>query len=128
MKKVSRCIICLGSNEKCEYHLNMAEKILNRTFPGICWGGVVKTAPEGTDIPEAYLNRAAIINTGMTPEELKVLFKKIEEQCGRTPESKQTGIIPLDIDLLVYDHEIIKPSDMKKNYVLQALSTLPDKE
>lgn len=36
----------------------------------------------------------------------------------------QTGIIPLDIDLLKFDNRILKPEDMKKNYVRRALQSL----
>lgn len=59
-------------------------------------------------------------------EDIKILFKDIEKKCGRTPEGKQKGIIPLDIDLLVFDMEVIKPADMEKNYVKQALNTLSE--
>lgn len=121
-----RCIICLGTNTESEYHISLAGKVLSDLFPRILWGEIVETVPEETESANSYLNQAAVIETDMSFEELKLLFKDIEKECGRTPEGKQKGVIPLDIDLLVFDVKIMKPADMEKKYVKQALSTLPD--
>lgn len=126
MKTKHRCIICLGSNTESEYHMNWAEEILTDLFPGMQWGEIVETAPEGTETTTSYLNRAAVVETDMGFEDIKILFKDIEKKCGRTPEGKQKGLIPLDIDLLVFDMEVVKPADMEKNYVKQALNTLSE--
>lgn len=126
MKTKHRCIICLGSNTESEYYMNCAEEILTDLFPGMRWGEIVETAPEGTETVTPYLNRAAVIETYMTFEEVNRLFKDIEKKCGRTPDGKQRGVIPLDIDLLIFDMKIVKPADIKKDYVRQALGTLPE--
>ena len=55
---------------------------------------------------------------------LSSLLKETEKACGRTPESKSTGLIPIDIDLLQYDGTILKPEDMNTAHVRQALSSL----
>lgn len=126
MKTKHRCIICLGSNTESEYYMNCAEEILTNLFPEMLWGKIVETAPEGTETVTPYLNRAAVIETYMTFEEVNRLFKDIEKKCGRTPDGKQRGVIPLDIDLLIFDMKIVKPADIKKDYVRQALGTLPE--
>lgn len=127
MKTTCRCVICLGSNTDGEYHLAFARGILDRTFARIRWGEIVKTAPEGTENPAPYLNQAAVMETELSAEELKTLFKEIEKKCGRTPEGKQEGIIPLDIDLLTFGAQTMKPADMGKSYVRQALSSMTEK-
>lgn len=124
MKTTCRCVICLGSNADGEYHLAMARKILDCTFPGMRWGEIVETVPEVTENPAPYLNQAAVMETELSAGELKAFFKDIEKKCGRTPEGKQKGIIPLDIDLLVFGTQVMKPADMEKHYVGQALSSL----
>ena len=55
---------------------------------------------------------------------LCISFKEIEKACGRGSDSKSTGFVPLDIDLLQYDGDILKPLDMQKEYVRRALSSL----
>ena len=122
---MDKCIICIGSNDEPRQHIAEAEKALSLRLADIVWGETVSTLPEDTHHPALYLNRAATFTTSLAADELKAWFKAIEVQAGRTPKSKATGIIPLDIDLLVYGQSVLKPSDMEKEYVKIALRSLP---
>lgn len=127
METPVKCIICLGSNYKAETNLSLAEKELSSYFPDIHFGHHVPTAPEGESLPPDtpyYINVAASFTTAFTIEKIKQLFKDIEKRCGRTPESKSSGIIPLDIDLLTYGSIILKPHDLSTEYVRIAISGL----
>ena len=126
MKNMHRCILCIGSNYRAETYMGMAEMLLNQRFPSIRWGKLIKTLPEETSCPAPYLNRAALLNTIWDADTLRYYFKSIEKACGRTSLSKQTGIIPLDIDLLMIDNTVLKPEDMQKHYVRQALEGLEE--
>ena len=110
MKNMHRCILCIGSNYRAETYMGMAEMLLNQRFPSIRWGKLIKTLPEETSDADT----------------LRYYFKSIEKACGRTSLSKQTGIIPLDIDLLIIDNTVLKPEDMQKHYVRQALEGLEE--
>lgn len=124
MNECHKCLLCLGSNVDAIYHLKSAEQILESLLGPIRWGAIIETEPWGTDLPGSYFNRAACLYTSLTSEELIGRFKQIERRNGRTIESKARGLVPLDIDLLVYDDFILKPEDLKKKYVQQALSSL----
>lgn len=124
MNQYHRCIICLGSNYQGTVHLKSAERELKELSGRIHWGNIVETMPEEVSSAFTYLNRAALLQTSLDKETLIKEFKRIEHQHGRTSSSKQNGRIPLDIDLLIYDNEIIKPNDLNKNYVQQALKSL----
>ncbi len=124
MEKMHQCVLCIGSNYHAEMHMNIAEKVLRHYFPCIRWGKTIQTAPEGSIHHAPYLNRAALFETTWDPDTLRSFFKDIEKTCGRTPASKQTGIIPLDIDLLMIDGVVCKPADMQKKYVHLALHGL----
>ena len=121
---MERCIICLGSNQNGKEHLLQATKNIDLIFSDIKWGEIIQTAPEGTSHPSPYFNRAGIFSTNMDIQQVKSIFKSIERQHGRTPSSKASGRIPLDIDLLVYGSQVLKPDDMNRTYVRQALSTI----
>lgn len=125
MGNMHRCVICLGSNHHAKICLAKAEKMLGECFPSITWGKIVETAPEGTFGTTPYLNRAALIGTTWDIDRLTKCFKEMERACGRTKESRRTGIIPLDIDLLVSDGQAVKPADLQKRYVRRALEELP---
>lgn len=118
------CLICLGSNKDGVLRLKAAESLLDKLFPGIQWGRILTTIPEGTDFPALYSNRAARLHTTLTPEELQLCLKEVECRNGRRPEDKQRGIVVLDIDLLTYDGRILRPKDWNRHYVQQALEAL----
>lgn len=120
MKEEHTCLLCLGSNSESRYHLKNAEIALNEFLPEIYWGEIIETKAEGetADSPP-YLNRLALLHTSLGINELKRLFKQIEKENGRMEESKKNGIIPLDIDLLAYDDQLLKPKDLEKEYMKQ---------
>lgn len=125
MDQCHHCLICLGSNYQGIWHLKNAEKEIGKISLHVYWGQIIKTEAENTDTTVPYFNRAASLYTSLNKELLIKTFKSIECRHGRTFSSKQNGIIPLDIDLLIYDNEIVKPTDLKKKYVQQALQSVP---
>ncbi len=50
--------------------------------------------------------------------------EKIERDHGRTPEDKSRGIVKIDIDLLCYDGELLKPEDWQRGYVREGVAEL----
>ena len=118
------CTLCLGSNCDGIQHLKRAEGELNSLFPDAEWGEIRQTEPENVSNPAPFFNRAARVKTSLNKEELTQIFKRIEQEHGRTPQKKEKDIIPLDIDLLCYGKEILKPADMKKRYVQECLHSL----
>lgn len=71
-----------------------------------------------------YLNAVARIRTTDTYEAFHARMKEIETQQGRTPLSKQTGIIPIDIDIVVWNDEVMRPRDLQHEYMQKGLRML----
>lgn len=69
---------------------------------------IIETPPMGQPGQEPYLNAAACLRTELSPRALLDHFLKIEAAHGRT-RSEQTrwGARQLDIDLLLYDEQVI---------------------
>ncbi|MGM9812106.1 MAG: 2-amino-4-hydroxy-6-hydroxymethyldihydropteridine diphosphokinase [Muribaculaceae bacterium] len=63
-----------------------------------------------------YLNAVAEITTTLTHPELNKLLKDYERQCGRTPQSKSLGSIPIDIDIVMWNGEVLRPKDFAQYY------------
>lgn len=120
---LSKCIICLGSNIHPDSNIKLAVSLLASHFPDIRWGTTVVTPACGVSRPVPdYHNLAAIFSTSMPLPAIISLLKETERACGRTPDSKSTGLVPIDIDLLQYDDTVLKPEDMETAHVRQALS------
>lgn len=77
---------------------------------------IYETAPYGNPRHPNYLNAVACIHT---PAEYPVLYdtlKEMERAHGRTPQSKLSGEIPLDIDIVVWNGETLRPQDYERDY------------
>lgn len=71
-------------------------------------------ASNGKDAP--YLN--AVIH-GMTPhtqEELVAHLKRLEVDAGRTDQLREQGVVPMDLDLVIWNFRIIRPEDFQRIY------------
>lgn len=106
------CYLTLGSNVSAAY-VRIARERLTRLFPGIRFGIEQKTLPVGLNNPAPFTNQTAQFETILTPDEILPLLKHIEHAAGRTPEEKEQEIIRLDIDLVRYDQQILRPENWK---------------
>lgn len=63
-----------------------------------------------------YLNAVAVVRTDFDLDNLTAQFKHIETLAGRTPQSKKTGVIPLDLDVVIADGTVVRPGDFNQQY------------
>ena len=118
------CLVCLGSNVDGIFHLKNAHAALMQFFYKVEMGNQITTPAEGDVIQPDYINQAARFVTDLAPHDVILLLKQIEKDNGRKAEDKLRGRVPLDIDLLMYDEEVLKPLDMNKTYVQRAIQSL----
>lgn len=71
-----------------------------------------------------FSNQVAMFVTEMEKEAIVNALKRIEIKAGRRPEDKAAEKVPLDIDLLVYGNEILKPKDMERTYIRKGVEEL----
>ncbi len=74
-----------------------------------------------------YTNSVMKIECELEHDDLKAQFKQYEKDCGRTPESKILGIVPIDIDIVTWNEEILKPSDYSREYFQKGLKQITSK-
>ena len=63
-----------------------------------------------------YLNAVAVVQADIDFDSLNVLLKQIETLGGRTPQSKMSGVIPLDLDIVIANDIILRPVDYNREY------------
>lgn len=120
-------ILCLGSNFKRELHLSAARTALTGSFPSILFGEEMTTEAIGEGMLSPFSNQLAQLSTPANIEEVRNILKNIEHKNGRLPEDKGHGIIKLDIDILIYDGQTIKPNDLKRDFIQHGLKELEKK-
>lgn len=115
------CFICIGSNTAPIRNLELARKALREFFPDIAFDKEVET-----DALLFYTNLAPFHNqtgrfySALDKQEIKSICKQIESRAGRLTEDKGAEIVKLDIDLLQYDDEVLKPEDLARAIAFNA--------
>lgn len=111
-----KLVISLGSNSHDrQSQMDFAIRHLKSILKNVLVSSIYETpAINGKDAP--YFNAVAFAETDLSIEETTALMKQWEQSCGRTSESKQQGIIPIDLDIVVWDNKIIKERDFIMPY------------
>jgi len=90
---------------------------------------VYETSPWGFDADNDFLNMVMIVQTICSPSELLERILKIESMLGRVRNDKQYSSRIIDIDILLYEDEVIEgegliiphPMIHKRKFVLVPL-------
>lgn len=117
-------LISIGSNENREANLILCRDLLSNNFAGIRFSDISVTSPYGSIYKNDFINQLAVIITDKERLEVCQLLKSIEREMGRTPDDKKNGAVKIDIDLAVWNGEIIKPEDMARSYISDLLPSL----
>lgn len=122
---MSNAIIGLASNRKeGEEILHQTIEKLSRDFRSARFSNCYLTDPVGSCSKRMYWNCTGIIETNLDLDTLKNSFKTMEREAGRMPDSKQTGDIPLDIDIVVWNNYVVRPRDWEQPYFQTGLKQL----
>ena len=118
------CLLCLGSNYQRHTAMEAARKALSQHFPEIRFSKEMETEAIGDKFLSPFSNQLAVLNTALSSGEVRTILKQIEKENGRLPEDKEQGIVKLDIDLLIADDRILKPDDLKKEFVQKGIQEI----
>jgi len=122
-----RVILSLGAIYNEQQNMAFAVEQLKRLFLSIRFSESYYTEPVGSSYSIGnYLNQVAIAYTGYSADEIKPMLKEIEAAAGRSPQLKAEGKIPLDVDLVKWSDQVLKPADLEQDYVLRGLSDLQE--
>lgn len=116
--------LCLGCNADCEKNVRLACRELETFLSDVYWGEARWTQPVDFSNPALFCNRVAFFCTDLEVSEVREQFKRIERLCGRTSSDKANGIVKMDIDLLAFDHRVLKPEDWERDYVKTSVKEL----
>lgn len=122
------CILCIGSN------LPPRRRRIARAVAALAAVAKVEavSAPHESDDHTArgprYINVAVRAVTDLTAETLTARLRGIERDLGRQPGSKETGRMPIDIDLICYGTAVVSPDDYGRPYFRACLADLPTEQ
>lgn len=121
---MNNLILSIGANSPDrEWQMAQAVKRMKQLFKKTVVSEIYEVpAHNGVDAP--YLNAVMVASTTMNMEDVTVALKQWETLCGRTPASKQQGVIPIDLDIVVWNDEVVRPVDYSRSYVSTGIARL----
>ena len=119
----NEAVIMLGSNTDISLLLS-AKSMLEDWFDVIAVSEIRKTTAIGEHYQSPFYNQAIRIKTEYDREETIRIFKKTEKKLGRTAESKKEGIVPIDIDLIVWNGEICHDDYYRFDFVKKCVDEI----
>ena len=119
-----QCVLCMGSNVEGESILKQVFNILSNHFDSVRASRIMKTQAIGEQYLSPFHNQVLAVTTSLESTEIKRICKQIEKDFGRLPEDKAKGIVKLDIDLILYDTECLKPKDICLPYVQEGIKQI----
>ena len=119
--RMHKIILALGSNHEAKVNIELALNLLSKSIK------IIQSTPsydnESTEFPiSIFTNKILVCETELSYEKLNKELKHIETVCGRNIYAKTTGIIPLDIDILLYDNDRYHINDWDKPYIKYLLT------
>lgn len=118
------CIIGIGSNINAEANIAQVLELLASHFQIVQVSTMVKTKAIGMIDQPDYTNGAVRILTGMPMEELTAFLKQLEDQMGRDRTQAKFGPRNIDLDILIWNHEIVDPDYYTREFLRQSASEL----
>lgn len=126
----------IGSNigNKYQYILNCLEKIKQANIKILRTSNMYLTKPMYVEKGDDFYNCVIKINTKYSPIELLKVIKDIESDMGKNIKDNSKGPRIIDIDILLYNNEIIHTNDLiiphqsiiERNFVVQPLLDISD--
>ncbi|MDD2512517.1 MAG: 2-amino-4-hydroxy-6-hydroxymethyldihydropteridine diphosphokinase [Proteiniphilum sp.] len=121
---MSTILLSIGSNTFAKTNIDKAKRMLTRLFPDIVFSQPILSEPDDEKYSFLFRNVLAKAETEWLPEEVIEKIKQTERAVGRSPRDKYLGKVIIDIDLIRYNDEILRPDDFQREYVQQLLLTL----
>ena len=117
-------IICLGSNvEPRGQRIDRARALL-AAVADIADVSDILESDDISGLGRPYLNQVVRCYTHMTLPAFRQSLAGLEARCGRQAADKASGCVPIDIDLVVWDGQILSPADYEQPFFKQLLTML----
>lgn len=124
---MSSVVIGIGSNIDPEKNIVQALELLAKEHRLVSTAKRFVTAPIGfLDQPD-FINTAALFETSLEKDAFTVTLKKIEDMLGRVRTSNKYGSRTIDLDIVVWNGQIVDDDYFSRDFLKNAVDELLDK-
>lgn len=104
----TRVFVSMGSNIDAETNLPLAMRLLSERASVVRASQVYQTAPTGNTNQPPFLNAAVLVETRLTPWQLKHdVLRTIESRLGRIRRADKNAPRPIDLDIALYGDLVV---------------------
>lgn len=121
---MNTAIVMLGSNFEQKENIEIAKEKLSIFFEIEAQSSQITTKSVKGNYADDFLNEAVKLLSVDTAAETISIFKNIETEMGRTPQSKSAGNIPIDIDLIIWNGQVIHDDYNRFDFVKTCVNQL----
>ncbi len=118
------CIIGIGSNIDPERNIAAALFLLRSDHELVSISTLVKTAPIGIVEQPDFLNGVVRIDTTLEITDFKEYLKDVEDQLFRNRSIPKYGPRTIDLDIVVWDGEIIDKDYYDRDFLRVAVAEI----
>ncbi len=114
---LSVAVLSLGSNvpDSREQVLGALAWLRERVARGLRCSELYSTPALRPGKPR-YLNAVAVAETAMQLAELNAALKQHEAACGRDEAMRRQGLVPIDLDVVMWNGAVLRDKDYNQQY------------
>lgn len=122
----SHTVICIGSN--IESRRDVVEAVLAELSALLAdfRASDIYYGADDSGLGEPYANAVCSGRFDGSLQQLLDYAARRETDFGRTPQSKTLGIMPLDVDVIIFDGEVVCPRQFSRPYFQTGYRRLTD--
>lgn len=121
---MNSCIISLSSNAEVGKNIPQAKALLEERFSDISFSSQIETSPFGQGYKANFQNLVACFSCSESEEDINSLLKQIEARLGRTPELKAQKIVPIDLDIILWNQSVVRDDYYRFPFLLELINQL----
>lgn len=117
----NQVLIGLGSNIQPEIHIEKAISSIQKKFQLLARSNIIETEPVGYKDQPNFLNGVVLVKTGMNYTSFHRWLRNLEKKLGRVRNSNKYGPRTIDLDILVWNGEIIDHDVYQRGFLYHAV-------
>lgn len=117
-------IISIGSNIDPEPNITRMLAILEKDCKLLKVSEMVSTKPIGMTNQSDFMNGAALLETNMERGDFTRYLKSVEDKLGRDRSLPKFGPRTMDLDIIVWNGDIIDDDYYSRDFLCQAVKSL----
>lgn len=121
---MNTAVIGMGSNIEAGRNIEAARDMISRRLGVLGTSEFVRTEPVGFSDQDDFLNGSVLVETRLDLEELRVFLKEVEKTLGRETRENRHGPREIDLDILVWNGEVVDPDVYEREFLRNSIMEL----